>query len=79
MIAMLQTCRQLKIRIFEHCNHINKNTTTKWIIITDHKINNNHEFNWENVKIIDTEKFLDKRLISEMLYVKRQKNSINLH
>lgn len=72
-----QACRQLKTRISEHRNHINRNTTTK-SVITDYRINNNHKFNWENIKIIHTEKFLNKRSISEMLYMKRQKNSINL-
>lgn len=47
-------------------------------IITNHRVNFNHEFNWENVQILDQELFLNKRLISEMLFIKRQQNSLNL-
>jgi len=72
-----QTGRTLKTRISEHRNHINRNTTTQ-SVITEHRINFLHEFNWDNVEILDRERFLSKRLISEMIYIKRQKNSLNL-
>jgi len=72
-----QTGRTLKTRITEHRNHINRNTTTQ-SVITEHRINLSHEFNWDNVEILDKEQFLSKRLISEMIYIKRQKNSLNL-
>ena len=60
----------------EHRNHINRNTSQR-SVITDHRLTN-HEFDWENVKILDEEPILIKRLLSEMIYIKRQKNSINL-
>jgi len=72
-----QTGRTLKTRISEHRNHINRNTTSQ-SVITEHRINFSHEFNWDNVEILDKERFLSKRLISEMIYIKRQKNSLNL-
>lgn len=39
----------------------------------------NHKFDWKNVRILDEESILRKRLISEIIYIKRQKNSLNLH
>jgi len=72
-----QTSRQVKTRISEHRNHINRNTTTQ-SVITEHRLQFKHDFDWENVEILDSERFLGKRLISEMMFIKRQKNSINL-
>ncbi|KYN17046.1 hypothetical protein ALC57_10682 [Trachymyrmex cornetzi] len=71
-----QTGRRLQTRILEHKNHINRNTTTQ-SVITEHRLEHNHEFDWLNVRVLDTERFLSKRLISEMIYVKLQKNSLN--
>lgn len=59
---MGQISKQLKTRIAKHRNHINRNISTQFVI-TDHKIQYNHDFNWEEVKILDTERFLNKRLI----------------
>ena len=71
-----QTKRLLKIRIDEHRNHIRKNTA-QHSVITDHRLLG-HEFDWENVKILDEEKNIRKRLMSEMIYIKRQRNGLNL-
>jgi len=62
-----QTKRQMKTRIREHCN-----------VISEHILNFKHNFNWDNVKILDREPNWHKRLISEMLHIKEQKNGINL-
>jgi len=35
-------------------------------------------FDWENIKILDEEKILNKRLILEAIHVKQQKQSLNL-
>jgi len=40
-------------------------------------IENNHTFNWHNVKIMDYETNYFKRLISEMIYIKAQDNGLN--
>jgi len=72
-----QTCRTLKTRISEHKNHIHRNTTTQ-SVITEHRRNYSHDFNWNNVEILDKERYLTKRLISEMIHIKRQNNSLNL-
>jgi len=47
-------------------------------VIMKHRFNFSHEFNWENVEILDKERFLTKCLISEMIYIKRQNNNLNL-
>jgi len=39
----------------------------------------NHNFDWNNVKILDFESNYQKRLISEMIHIKSQKNGINLN
>lgn len=68
--------RRLKTRIAEHRNHINRRTT-RHSVITDHRLNN-HEFVWDNVEILDEENTYGKRLMSEMIFIKRQTNSLNL-
>jgi len=72
-----QTSRQLKKRISEHRNHIRKNTS-QLSVITNHKLEFDNDFNWKEPEILDRESSLDKRLISEMLFIKRQKNNLNL-
>jgi len=72
-----QTGRLLKTRVSEHLNHIRRNTTTP-SVITDHRMHLNHDFDWNKVMVLDTERFYHKRLISEMIYIKRQNNGLNL-
>ncbi|KYM97837.1 hypothetical protein ALC62_11470 [Cyphomyrmex costatus] len=72
-----QTKRKLITRVNEHRNHIRRNTSSK-SVITDHRLDHSHEFNWNNVNILDCESFYHKRLISEMLYIKTQSNGLNL-
>jgi len=38
--------RKLKICVNEHINHINRNTITLLIIITEHRMNLNYDFEW---------------------------------
>ena len=40
-------------------------------------MNYNHEFNWEETKIIDQKSNYKKRLKSEMIHIKSNHNSIN--
>jgi len=71
-----QTKRTLNIRVGEHRNHVKRNTSQK-SVITDHRSNFRHEFDWENVKILDEEMNYNKRLISEMIFIKKQKHGLN--
>jgi len=47
-----QTGRILKTRVSEHQNHIRWNISTV-SVITDHKMHFNHDFDWNNVEILD--------------------------
>ena len=72
-----QTGRQLRTRIIEHKNQI-KHNTANHSVITDHRLKFDHDFLWDDVEILDSEPIYHKRAISEMLFINRQKNSINL-
>jgi len=72
-----QTRRLLKTRIEEHRSHIRRNTSQS-SIITEHRVKFGHVFDWDNVEILDKEPHYNKRLVSEMIYIKKQTNSLNL-
>ncbi|KYM94591.1 hypothetical protein ALC62_14781, partial [Cyphomyrmex costatus] len=72
-----QTSRQLKTRISEHSNHIKRNTTTR-SVITEHRLQHGYDFRWNEVEILDKESNYRKRIVSEMINIKKQKNSLNL-
>ncbi|KYN10230.1 hypothetical protein ALC57_17645, partial [Trachymyrmex cornetzi] len=61
-----QTKRKLKTRLAEHRNHMNRNSNNQ-SVITEHRIEFDHDFDWENVAILDEERSLNKRLISEYI------------
>jgi len=62
----------LNIRISEHqINRKSTNTT----VITEHRLRHNHD--WLNVKILDSERFFWKRIISEMLNIQLPNNGLN--
>ena len=42
-----------------------------------HTKNFSHEFDWNNVKIIDYESNYKKRIISEMIHIKSNKHNVN--
>ena len=67
-----ETKRSLKTRINEHKK--NKNIES---VIHTHRNSLNHEFNWDDTKIIDIERDYKKRLLSEMIHIKCNKHSIN--
>ena len=71
-----QTKRQLKTRLNEHIKNSSLNTL-KHTVITEHTLEYNHTFDWQNKKILDFETNYYKRLISEMIHIKLQTNGIN--
>jgi len=73
-----QTKRKMMTRIKEHQNNI-KLDKSKHSVITEHILELGHNFNWNNIKVLDTEPHYNKRLISEMLHIREQKKGINLH
>lgn len=71
-----QTKRKLGTRVDEHRRQINW-TNNNISVISEHRLQYNHDFDWKRVQILDTESFLSKRLISEAIYIKLQNNGIN--
>ncbi|KYN19992.1 hypothetical protein ALC57_07763 [Trachymyrmex cornetzi] len=71
-----QTKRKVRTRVKEH-----KSNTTSSIslhsVVAQHQVNFNHKFNWDDIEILDTEPFFNKRLTSEMIFIKKQIHSIN--
>lgn len=47
-------------------------------ILTEHRLQHEHDFDWNNIQILDEKPCYNKRLISEMLNIKKQKNNYNL-
>jgi len=41
-------------------------------------MHSNHDFDCDNVEVFDVERFYYKQLVSEMLYIKRQRSGLNL-
>jgi len=50
---------------------------TKHTVITNHMQKFSHSFDWDNIKILDSEPNFYERLVSEMLHIKKQQNAIN--
>jgi len=69
-----QTGTKLKTRLSEHQKHIVKHSPHS--MITDHRLQNDHDFNWQNVEIL--ENYYNKRLISELMLINQQTNGLNL-
>ena len=44
---------------------------------TEHRIDNDHDFKWNCVQILEKEPNTRKRLISEMIHIKKNRNCIN--
>jgi len=71
-----QTKRQLKTRTREHVNN-SKSMSTKPSVITVHIMKFSHSFDWNNIRILDTETNYFKKSVSEMLHIREQRNGIN--
>jgi len=77
VIYIEKTKRKLNTRISKHRRDINKKTD-KHFVITEYRLNNNHEINLDHPEILDKEKYYYRRLISEMINIKSQKNTLNM-
>jgi len=44
---------------------------------SNHRLKSGNEFDWDNVQILDCESNYNKRLISEKIYIKKQKQGLN--
>ncbi|EZA48133.1 hypothetical protein X777_14399 [Ooceraea biroi] len=72
-----QTKRKLQTRVKEHRNDINKKFGSPSVIST-HRLESGHEFRWGHVVILDEESSYKRRLVSEMVNIKRQVKPLNL-
>ncbi|KAJ8664749.1 hypothetical protein QAD02_006411 [Eretmocerus hayati] len=72
-----QTTQFLRKRVLQHKNNINSRTQQP-NVLTLHRLEDGHEFDWENPKILDTEHHYNKRLISEMFQIQLEDNSLNI-
>ncbi|KAJ8680705.1 hypothetical protein QAD02_016492 [Eretmocerus hayati] len=72
-----QTKQFLKKRISQHRNNIN-NRSQQPNVLTLHRLEDGHEFDWENPRILDTEQHYNKRLISEMFRIQLERDSLNI-
>jgi len=73
---MSQTKRQLKTRLHEYVSDINISSKSP-SVISNYRMEENHNFKWDKVDILDIESSYNKRLISEMVHIKKQKRGIN--
>jgi len=71
-----QTKRQLGTRIKEHISDIKKKSGSL-SVVSNHRLENNHEMDWSGVMILDKESSYVKRIISEMVHIKRQHICLN--
>jgi len=62
--------------VSEHRSHLRKNQTQN-SVITDHRLKFQHDFDWDKVKVLDKETNYNKRLISEMIFIKKQIHGLN--
>ena len=65
-----ETKRPVAVRIKEHTRKVGS-------VISDHCLEANHMFDFDRFHILDEEKDLRKRLISEMVHIKMQSNALN--
>jgi len=71
-----QTKRQLGTRVKEHKSDITKKNGLL-SVISEHRLEKNHNMNWTETTILDIESSYVKRMISEMIYIKRQDKGLN--
>ncbi|KYN28332.1 hypothetical protein ALC57_02245 [Trachymyrmex cornetzi] len=65
----------LGTRIKEHKADIKKSNGIS--VVSQHRIDCNHDMDWQNIKILDSEPFFYKRAISEMIHIKKQEKGLN--
>jgi len=46
-------------------------------VVSNHRLEHNHEMNWSEATILDIEPSFTKRMFSEMVHIKKQKSALN--
>jgi len=72
-----QTKRHVNTRIKEHRNNIKLHSSNQ-SVVSKHRSDHLHDFNWTAFDILHHEKYTKKREIAEMFYIKKFNNTINL-
>jgi len=67
-----QTKRTLNTRISEQRSHIRRDSAQS-SVITNHRSEFGHDFDWDRMKMLDEELNFNKRFISEMIQYKKAK------
>lgn len=75
-----------KLSSFRFLNQTSKNNKIRRVtlgkgylsVVTNYRINFSHDLDWNNIEVLDTERNLNKRFLSETINIKQQKNNINL-
>ena len=70
-----QNKNYIRVRKQQHNDVRNLKTN---LPIPAHCIDNKHVYDFDNIKILDREKCDQKRLVKEMIYIKTNKNNINI-
>ncbi|EFN66794.1 hypothetical protein EAG_01806, partial [Camponotus floridanus] len=65
-----QTKRHLRTRLKEHCNNI-KLHESNHSVISKHRLESGHDFDWLKPNILHNEKYVRKREIAEMFFIKK--------
>lgn len=71
-----QTKRHLSTRIKEHRNNI-KMHESNFSVISKHRVEFEHEFDWDNPIILHNERHTRKRELAEMFYIKKTNYTLN--
>lgn len=71
-----QTGRQLATRIKEHRSN-KKYSVESLLVVSLHRLDD-HDFDWDNILILDKESSYRKKILSEMLHISLQENGLNL-
>ncbi|EFN62754.1 hypothetical protein EAG_02768, partial [Camponotus floridanus] len=70
-----QTKRHLRTRLKEHCNNI-KLHESNHSVISKHRSESRHDFDWSKPNILHNEKYVRKREIAEMFFIKKFNNNL---
>ena len=71
-----QIKRHLNTCIREHKNNI-KTHESNYSVVSKHRVEYEHEFDWDNPCILHNEKHTRKRELAEMFYIKKTNNTLN--
>jgi len=67
-----QTKRKVKTKLKEHIiRRILRNPKDSRTIVSEHQLKYGYKLNWDNILVLDSEPCFHKRLVSEMIFIKK--------